>query len=183
MDKAINRRSVGREKPFGLVKLFSGVIYRAGDVLERVKVRLEEVYSLIEFESEAIPFDSTDYYNPEMGSPLFRRFYAFSGLISPEELVGIKLMSNRIEDEFAIEGKRLFNIDPGYLSEGNVVIATTKNYYHRIPLQNGIYAHMEYIIKRKKIIPLEWTYPDFKKPAYLHFFERLRLSYRKKEIQ
>lgn len=171
----IDHCPVGREKPFVRVKLFSGVIYRETDILTRLKFRLECAFSEIVFESPAIPFDATDYYGPEMGEPLFRKFYAFARPVSPEQLPGIKQESIRLEDEFAIAGKRTVNLDPGYLSEGNIVIATTKNYYHRIPLKNGIYAHMEYVIKRKKIVPLEWTYPDFKKPAYLDFFERLRL--------
>ncbi|HLP60767.1 MAG TPA: DUF4416 family protein, partial [Candidatus Deferrimicrobium sp.] len=61
------------------------------------------------------------------------------------------------------------------------IIATTKNHYHRVPLSKGIYAHIEYVIKKKKIIPLEWTYPDFKTPQYMDFFERLNLLFKQKD--
>ncbi|UCH96452.1 MAG: DUF4416 family protein, partial [Candidatus Aminicenantes bacterium] len=77
------------------------------------------------------------------------------------------------EIETSINGNRVVNLDPGYLSEANVIIATTKNHYHRVPLSKGIYAHMEYVIKKKKLVPLEWTYPDFKSSQYMDFFEKL----------
>jgi hypothetical protein len=179
----IERPAVGREKPFSRVKLFCGFIYGEPEIFCQAKKRVEETFSRADFDSEVIPFDSTDYYTPEMGFPLFRRFIAFSRLISPEELSEIKLTSNGIENEFTIKGKRRINIDPGYLSEANIVIATTKNHYHRIPMKNGIYANMEYVIKKKKIVPLEWTYPDFKKTAYLNFFELLRQSFRQRDTR
>lgn len=169
---------MGKEKPFQPVKLFCGVIYRQQSDLERMKWVLQEHLSAIDLESPEIPFDCTDYYSQEMGSPLFRGFISFEKLITPEELPGIKLLTNHIEDEAASEGRRIVNLDPGYLSAANVIIATTKNYFHRVPLANGIYAHMEYVIVRKRVTPLEWTYPDFKTPPYIDFFTELRALYK-----
>lgn len=124
-------------------------------------------------ESTAIPFSSTDYYFPEMGQPLYRRFLSFQELISPERLPTIKRATNRLEKDLSEAGKRTVNIDPGYLSDVNVIIATSKNYYHRVPLQQGIYAHLEYVIRHRQPTPLEWTYPDFTSDAYIAFFKRL----------
>jgi hypothetical protein len=119
-----------------------------------------------------------------MGSPLFKRFMSFKTLISPEELPGIKIFTNDMEIATSVKGNRVINLDPGYLSEANVILATTKNQYHRVPLSQGIYAHMEYVLMRKKIMTLDWTYPDFRTPQYMDFFERLYLLYRRnlKEI-
>ena len=169
---------MGKETSFKPVKLFSGVIYREHSEYERIKWVLEEHFSTIDLESPEIPFDCTDYYNEEMGSPLFRRFVAFKELIMPDQLPGIKLLTNRIEDEGAHDGKRSINLDPGYLGEANVILATTKNHYHRIPLKRGIYAHMEYVIYKKKLTPMEWTYPDYHKPEYIEFFTKLKARYR-----
>lgn len=164
---------MGVDKEFKKVKLFSGVIYSSRQVYEKTGKKLEKIFSFVDLESGEFNFDFTTYYNREMGSPLFRRFISFEKLISPEQLPDIKILTNRIEIETSIDGNRVVNLDPGYLSDANVIIATTKNYYQRVPLSKGIYAHMEYVIKRKKLVPLEWTYPDFKTPRYMDFFERL----------
>ena len=170
---------MGAEKEFHQVKLFSGFIYSDKDIYQAVKAKLAGIFSPVDLESEVFNFDFTTYYNEEMGTPLFRRFISFIALIPPEQLPDIKLLTNQIELETAAVGKRTVNLDPGYLSEANVIIATTKNYYHRVPLQKGIYAHMEYVIKGKKIWPLEWTYPDFKSAGYMDFFQELRQLYKK----
>jgi hypothetical protein len=169
---------MGVEKEFQKVKLFSGFIYREESTYQQAKQKLEALFSPADLESPAFDFDFTAYYNPEMGSPLFRRFVSFGDLIQPERLPDIKLMANAIEIETALDGNRTVNLDPGYLSEANVIIATTKNYYQRVPLAKGIYAHLEYVFMGKKIKTLEWTYPDFKSPGYLDFFQQLKLLYK-----
>jgi len=165
-------------KNFKRVKLFSGIIYRNKSDYDKAKTKLEKRFSFIDIETVEIPFDQTLYYNQEMGSPLSRRFISFRNLIYPQELPEIKCFTNLVEKKFSISGQRTVNIDPGFLSEANIIIATTKNYYHRVPLQKGIYAHIEYVIRKKQIISLEWTYPDFKKPEYLKFFYELKLLYK-----
>ncbi|HLP46940.1 MAG TPA: DUF4416 family protein [Candidatus Kapabacteria bacterium] len=172
---------MGIEKEFNKVKLFSGIIYGNTRVYEEIKKILADLFSPVDLEVGPFDFVFTTYYNREMGSPLFRRFISFEKLISPEELPDIKIRTDQIEMETAVNGNRLINLDPGYLSEANVIIATTKNHYHRVPLSKGIYAHIEYVIKKKKIIPLEWTYPDFKTPQYIAFFERLNLLFKQKD--
>lgn len=171
---------MGIEKEFNRVKLFSGIIYSNNPIYEETKKKLEVLFSPVDLEAGPFNFDFTTYYNREMGTPLFRRFISFEKLISPEELPDIKILTDKIEIETAINGNRLINLDPGYLSEANVIIATTKNHYHRVPLAKGIYAHIEYVIKKKKIVPLEWTYPDFRTPQYIDFFEQLNLLFKQK---
>jgi hypothetical protein len=170
---------MGIEKEFQEVKLFSGFIYRDAKIYGDVKDELAAAFSAVDLESEAFHFDFTTYYNGEMGFPLFRQFVSFSELIEPGRLPDIKSLTNKIEIATARDGKRTVNLDPGYLSEANVIIATTKNHYHRVPLAKGIYAHMEYVIKGKTICLLEWTYPDFRSAGYREFFEALRVLYKK----
>jgi hypothetical protein len=172
-------QQVGVEKEFHRVKCFSGFIYRDKDIYQTVKEKLAGIFSPVDLESDVFDFNFTTYYNEELGIPLYRSFVSFEELIRPQQLPDIKRLTNNIEIETACNGKRTINLDPGYLSEANVIIATTKNYYHRVPLQKGIYAHMEYVIKGKKICPLEWTYPDFKSPGYLEFFQELQRLYKK----
>ena len=169
---------MGSQQEFKKVKLFCGLIYGSHDVYMDIVGKLQLEFSKVDFESQQFDFDFTTYYNEEMGSPLYRRFISFDRLITPDRLPDIKLITNRLETANAVDGKRVVNLDPGYLSDANVIIATTKNHYHRVPLAHGIYAHMEYVLKKKKPVPLEWTYPDFRSPQYMAFFEQLLPIYR-----
>ncbi|MCP4217684.1 MAG: DUF4416 family protein [bacterium] len=170
---------MGMEQEFKPVKLFCGVIYNDPEGYASARRELQALYSPMDLESEEFTFDFTTYYNTEMGTPLYKRFMAFEALVSPLQLPDIKLLTNRMEIETASDGKRNINIDPGYLSDANVILATTKNHFHRIPLNKGIYAHMEYVIKKKNTLTtLEWTYPDFKSAQYMKFFRELILLYK-----
>lgn len=163
---------------FQKVKLFCGFIYHDSELVSKSEGTLQKKFSRIDCRSGVFPFECTRYYHDELGSPLYRQFVSFSQLINPESLPDIKHFTNELENRYARAGRRRVNLDPGILSSGNVLIATTKDYYHRIPLNRGIYAHMEYIIKKKKIIPLDWTYPDFRTVPYLEYFSRLLGLYR-----
>jgi hypothetical protein len=90
----------------------------------------------------------------------------------------IKAVAIELEQRLAVAGKRTVNLDPGYLSEANVIIATAKNHYHRVPLRDGIYAHIEYVLKDGRINFLPWTYPDFQSEPYLDFFRGLHERFR-----
>ncbi len=165
---------------FKKVNLFSGIILNDRINIESVILKLRDRFSGIDIVSDIMDFDFTDYYFAEMGKPLKRIFISFDELIPPDGLPEIKIVTNEMEKEFSESGNRLVNLDPGYISDANVIIATTKNYYQRIPLSNGIYAHMEYVIKGKDFHFLEWTYPDFKSQGYLKFFSKLLSVYKKK---
>ena len=164
---------------FKAVKYFCGLIYGRSEAAEQAIAMLQGMLSEVDSRSAAIPFTLTDYYRAEMGEPLFRQFVSFSGWRSPQELPGIKIGAMGLEERLALGGKRTVNLDPGYLSEANVIIATAKNHYHRVPLQAGIYAHIEYVLKDGRINFLPWTYPDFQTDAYLDFFKNLLELFKK----
>jgi hypothetical protein len=164
---------VSTRSDFKAVKFFCGLIYSRARSAEHAVDVLQRSVSRIESRSAVIPFTATDYYRPEMGEPLFRQFVSFRGLLPPQRLPEIKIGAMELEARLAEDGRRLVNLDPGYLSEANVIIATAKNHYHRVPLSDGIYAHIEYVLKDGGIHFLPWTYPDFQTPAYLDFFQRL----------
>jgi hypothetical protein len=164
---------MGQINEFKKVKLFCGLLFNQTAAAEKTKALLGEHFSPIDSQSEIIPFALTDYYRVEMGEPLFRQFVSFRELLTPEKLPEIKLFTNRLEKQMARAGKRIINLDPGYMSDANVIIATSKNHYHRVPLKRGIYAHLEYVLKNKQISFLPWTYPDFQTESYLDFFRQL----------
>jgi len=169
---------MGQITEFRKVKLFCGLIFSQAAVAEKAKVLLAELFSAIDSQSAIIPFALTDYYEVEMGAPLFRQFVSFAEMLTPEKLPEIKIFTNKLEGQLSRAGKRTINLDPGYMSDANVIIATCKNHYHRVPLQHGIYAHLEYVLKNKQISFLPWTYPDFQSKEYLAFFRQLFILFK-----
>ncbi len=168
---------------FERVKLIIGIIYRDENFLERAVSELKSIFGKIDLESATFRFDVTEYYNREMGEGLKRKFFSFEDLINPEELLAIKIKTNEIEEnlkkEFRAPG-RVVNIDPGILTSTSLIMATTKNYSHRIPLRDGIYAHLEFLFRKDSIKYLEWTYLDMRKDEYADFFLRVRKFYLEK---
>jgi hypothetical protein len=58
-----------------------------------------------------------------------------------------------------------------------MVLATTKDYSHRIYLGQGIYAEVTLRYRRGAFHPWEWTYPDYGSPRYLEIFAHIRDIY------
>ncbi len=160
------------------VKLIIGLIIGNLEILDKVKNILTEHFGIIDYESNILNFDKTDYYEKEMGKNLNRKFFSFAKLILPDQLAAIKLYTNDLEKKFTCKkGNRKINIDPGYLSSGKLVLATTKNYQHRIYLTSGIYAEVTLRFKKKSFIPWEWTYPDYQTDEYIEVFNNIRKLY------
>ena len=124
--------------------------------------------------TEAAPFTFTDYYEKEMGTGILRRTCSFEELVRPEALADIKLFTNDIENRLSQSGKRTVNIDPGLLTEERFVLATGKNYTHRIYLRDGIYADLTLIFQKRAWQPLAWTYPDCRTPEFMRLLLLLR---------
>lgn len=171
----IKKMSVAR--PFPPVKLIAGLIYSRDDARETADSALGRLLGEIDARSPVFDFGLTDYYAAEMGPMLKRIFLSFRELRSPAELAGIKLRTNALEEEIkrmlGAEGRQV-NIDPGYLTRAALIMATAKDFSHRVPLRDGIYAHLELLFARGSVRTLEWTYPDFRRPEYHEFLLRAR---------
>jgi hypothetical protein len=147
-------------------KLFCGIISSDAETEQKTLAVLEKKFSEIDLTSTAMIFDFSDYYAPEMGDDLNRFWISFKKLITVADIAGIKKFTNSTEDSFAVNNKRRINIDPGYITPANVILATTKDYSHRIYLSGGIYGEVTAIYKKAKIVKLPWSYPDyFSNPA------------------
>ncbi len=107
------------------------------------------------------PFDATQYYVPEMGPHLGRRLVSFLHLANPARLADWKVYTNGVETEFSLGGRRLLNLDPGYVAKERLVLATGKNYSHRIYLDQGIFSDLTLVFGRDGYQPLPWSYPDY----------------------
>jgi len=164
------------------VKLFAGVLSADPALFPAVEERLCSLFGKVELRTEPFPFDSTAYYDEEMGRPLKRVFYGFCELIVAETISRIKVQTNRIEAEFASRSsgaRRPVNIDPGYLEEAKLVLASTKNFSHRILISGGIYAEVTMRFENREWRALPWTFPDFRTGRYNDFFTALRNNYRR----
>jgi hypothetical protein len=165
---------IGVPKP---VKLIMGLITSDDHLFNEVLGVLVSRYGGVDFESDCLPFECTDYYTPEMGKGLLRRFVAFRPLISRDALVRIKHETNEIEGQFAVEGRRRINIDPGYICAEHLILATTKGYTHRPYLGEGIHADLTLIYRDGELRPLEWTYPDYASPQIREIMQGIRKRY------
>jgi hypothetical protein len=136
----------------------------------------------IALESEAFAFDDTAYYEKQMGAGLRKVFFALERLIDPAALVDCKLASNAWEAEFRAMSEapeaRPLNLDPGYLTEAKLVLATTKDRDHRLYLDRGIFAEVTLHYQHGAWRPREWTYPDYRRSEYHRFFVACRDYYR-----
>lgn len=163
------------------VKLFSGVLTSLPEIMPEVQRRLASAFGTVDLRSDPYPFDMTHYYDEEMGSPITRYFLAFASLVMPVEISSIKRMTNELEAAFAEEYglvRRPVNLDPGYLEESKIVLASTKNFYHRILLADGIYGEVTLHFSGGSWQAFPWSFPDFRSGRYDDFFTRLRRIYR-----
>ena len=159
------------------VKVFVGILSARPSALTELRSSLEKQLGPVDCESQLLDFTYTDYYEPEMGSGLKRKFWGFGPLAGPDALVDLKLFTNRMEQTLAINGKRTVNMDPGYLTAARVVLASTKDYGHRLYLGKGIHGEVTLMYQQKGFRPLPWTYPDYRSEAYHQFFRELRGLY------
>jgi hypothetical protein len=169
---------MGKTKEAKPAKLFMSLIVSEDGILHQGIEDLRLVFGGIDFISERLPFNFTNYYASEMGEELFRRLITFESLISIPFLPEIKKTTNRLEEKYAtLGGNRRINIDPGYLCLEHVILATTKGYTHRPYLREGIYADLTLIYRNKSYQPLEWTYPDYQQEEILKLFNQFRKKY------
>jgi hypothetical protein len=165
----------GRLRP-SKIKVFCGLIGREeslGQATDTLADHLGEVDCI----SPVLPFEYTDYYADEMGGGLVRKWIAFSGLRERGFLPLAKHLAIGMEHDLAHGERRTVNIDPGYVDDAQVVLATAKNFSHRIYIGMGYYAEVTLIYKGKDFRPVEWTYPDYKSPEGLKFFRHVRKAY------
>lgn len=158
-------------------KLVIGLFMADKALLADLAPLLEARYGPVDAVSPWMAFDFTTYYRPEMGDRLFRRMLSFRDLIQQADLPRIKTVTNEVEARFSKDGRRAVNIDPGYLLHERFVLATGKNFTHRIYLSDGIYADLTLIFQKNTFQPLPWTYPDYADGKMIRFLSLVRRRY------
>ena len=81
--------------------------------------------------------------------------------IDPGILAAVKAATNKIEERKAVTTpnsmKRSINLDPGYITLGKLVLASTKDHAHRIYLGQGIYAEVTLEYREGGWRSRDWT--------------------------
>ena len=162
------------------VKLFVGMLTPEPALFDKCEEILCNEYGPIDYRSEIVPWTGSDFYQEEMGTAILRKFIFFEQLIDPGVLGALKVHTCTIEKNLALgtenRVKRRINLDPGYVTEAKVVLATTKDYSHRLYIGNGIYAEvtLRYGNKDRSFTPFEYTYLDYCTITYRTMFSHAR---------
>jgi hypothetical protein len=160
------------------VKLIFSVFTSTEDYFLKAKEEITCFFNNIEQISDKFTFNHTRYYEKEFGKDLFRKFIIVKELYKRDNIAKVKIISNKIEELLSINGKRMVNIDPGYMSLENFVLFTTKNYTHRIYLESGIFADLTLIYQNNDFMKLPWTYPDYSSDEIRNYLKTIRESYK-----
>jgi len=158
-------------------KLVIGTFTAEPQIIESLVAEFSSRFGPIDLISPWMRFNFTTYYESEMGSQLLRRMFAFQRLIAQDELSAIKLATNQIEHHYSQKGRRRANIDPGYVLHERFVLASGKNFSHRVYIGSGIYADLTLIYRKGSFQKLPWTYPDYHDDVMLMFLKQARDKY------
>jgi hypothetical protein len=160
------------------VLLITAAFSRYPAALDWGKQQTEQAWGSIALASDLFDHHETHYYDASMGTDLKKTFWAFERLVDPAELASLKLHTNMLEDTYKQvtdhPEPRPLNLDPGYLTEAKVVLASTKDRDHRIYLRDGIYAEGTLYFHQGTWKTRPWTYPDYQRADYHEFFSRCR---------
>jgi len=160
------------------VKLIVGILAADQDCLKSAVNTICSEFGESDFTSEAFAFNRSDYYKNETGDNILRQFVTFKELIDPGELALIKHRTNKLEEKLANELDtglaRPVNLDPGILELAKLVLASTKNFSHRIYIGENIWAELTLSFAQGKWHSYPYTFPDFVNDRYHEFLSMAR---------
>lgn len=160
------------------VKLIAGILACDERCLAEAVNSLKAAIGDTDLVSDVWTFDQTGYYVDEIGPHILRQFVSFAKLIHPGELADLKHRTNAIEQDLArslaAPFPRPVNIDPGIIEPSKLVLATTKNYAHRIYIGKQMYAEVTLVFDKGEWRLMPYTYPDYRSQHYWDFFTKVR---------
>ncbi|MCK5785686.1 MAG: DUF4416 family protein [Candidatus Sabulitectum sp.] len=157
----------------------TSVLYGDSVFLKEALDSLQILFGEIVLFSEPFPFDMTDYYQDEMGASIQRVWLCFAPLQDPSQLTVWKEKCIEIEEILGGDGKRLVNIDPGYLDHGKLVLASCKAAPDKIYLGRGVFAHTCLRYRRGEFHGPEHSFADFIDGRFDVFFHSAKALLRK----
>ena len=161
------------------VRFFTAVLAADARCLEAAGRLVGERWGAPDLVSPRYPFNHTDYYAAQAGPRIIRAFFSFPGGFARELLPARKNESNAMEKELAAALAdtglpRPVNLDPGYLTLEKIVLASCKNFVHRIYLGQGVYGEVTLIYRKGRFTPTPWTFPDYLSGVYDEYFLEVR---------
>ena len=160
------------------VKLIIGILAANEHCMTCAVEAIARTFGAVDLTSDTWAFTQTHYYDEETGPSILRAFVTIEQPIHPGRLAQIKHQTNDIEkalaqslSEFAI---RPVNLDPGIVEPSKLVLASTKNFSHRIYIGQNMFAEITLIFDKGRWCFTPYTYPDYQTPHYLAFFSQVR---------
>jgi hypothetical protein len=158
-------------------KLIISLFLRRKCLISSVARDLADTLGPIDMISPWFGFDFTSYYESEMGKPLYRRILTVQMLIEQDALADIKHATNAIERRYVEGDRRQVNIDPGLMTQARFVLATGKDFAHRVYIGKQIYADLTLIYQQGRFQILPWTYPDYAADRMRDYLDHVRDRY------
>ncbi|MDD5326461.1 MAG: DUF4416 family protein [Phycisphaerae bacterium] len=160
------------------VKLIIAVLAADEDCLKAALEAINTRFGNADFLSDVWQFSQTDYYKDEIGENILRQFVSIEKLIDPGTLAQIKHDANSLEQQLADSLKlalpRPANLDPGFMEPSKLVLASTKNFSHRIYIGNKMFAEVTLVYEKGNWRHFEYTFPDYRQQCYFDFFNKVR---------
>lgn len=141
-------------------KLLIGIMYAEEKICAEILGKLQQKFGEFK-QGPIIDFNFTNYYEDETGKNLKKTYVVFDLQIKREQITAIKLLTNQLEQEFCSNGLRKINIDPGYITPMQVVLASAKEHPYRIHIADGIYGQIVLVYSRNNWIPVDKTFADY----------------------
>jgi hypothetical protein len=158
-------------------KLFLALLYRPDADIDGIMGEITNVFGRFDHTYGPIQFAFSDYYKDEVGEHPLKWYMTFERFIERDRLPSIKNITNAIEAQFLDNGIRTANLDPGYLVKDKLVLATTKDFYHRLYLAEGIFGEVTLHFRKGVFRYFSWTYPDYMDSAFLEFLMKVRAEF------
>ncbi len=159
------------------VKPVASLILAREDLVGPVLRQLASYWGPADLVGPLWPFTATEYYAREMGGGLWRCLVSFLHLASPAHLSDWKVFTNQLEKRWSLGPRRLVNLDPGYVARERLVLATGKNYAHRLYLSQGIYGDLTLLAGPGGLQTLPWSYPDYAQGPLRELLDMVRRKY------
>ena len=160
------------------VKLIFGILAADENSLTHAVQLIEKNFGPSDLKSQIWPFIHTNYYADEMGDNVLKQFVTIEKLIHPQKIAKIKHKTNKMEMKLAKQLNTNFsrpvNLDPGYIESAKLVLATTKNFSHRIYIGKNMFAEVTLAYNKGKWEGFKFTFPDHKDDRYHPFFSKVR---------
>ena len=160
------------------VKLIIGILAANEHCRVRAVEAITQTFGTIDMISDTWPFTQTHYYDQETGPSILRGFVTIDQPIHPGTLAQVKHQTNDIEKDLAQalseHAIRPVNLDPGIIEPSKLVLASTKNFSHRIYIGQNMFAEITLIFDKGQWRFTPYTYPDYQTPHYLAFFSQVR---------